>query len=536
MLLPLLVHTPVLEVRAAPPPTGPVVYPVSLPPGYYEYFPVDAFANGTVVHYSAVSNSSVSTAFMTVAQFQDFDNDNGPVSNSIAHENGTSVQNTAEVGPGSYAVLVYAYGGSANVTISVSVSPNNPLAYGPLTSPEPTGVASFGLANSSGVDTQYSVDSTDVIGLASITSIRAYNASAGSVGANPSGATIQLNSMLVVDEGGAGSQVYWCQNTPDFVTATSQIAMADNVWNSSASGFLSNDSITSQGGGGYVSTFQQYGGTQYYYAYDETNATYSLPLGLVLLMNETEEPGIGVLVQFGAKATGNLLGEGGTDWFDNVTIHDPAVTDAYFATNGNYSSPIGTFYDTELVFAGEGNGESTSFRSLAASLGLYYANGTGAEMSAFPSYFSFGQDTAESADDLRVSYLGDGGVSVSVGSPNYEYLGAASGSVSLASAEGLLGFPGSANGSSTTAEASTETATQSSSSAPSLTGIPEFPYQAGAAAVFVALAMAAYLAVRRRSMPRGRAWSPEVTERPRGAACPSWCIAQGGRLPPWGPC
>jgi hypothetical protein len=501
LLLPLLLQASIFAGRPSSPPTGPVVYPLYLAPGYYEYFPVDAFVNGTVVQYTMTSNSSITTALMTVAQLQDFSDNNGPVSNSVEYQNGTNVSQTLRVGPGDYDVLVYANEGTANATLSVSLSPNNPLAYGPLAPPEPTGIASFGLTNESGVDSPYSIASTDVVGLASISSMGALNSSAGSVGANPSGVTIQLNSMLVVDEGGNGSQVYWCQNTPDFVTAASQVAMADNVWNSSATGFLSNGSITSQGGGGYVSTFQQNGTTQYYYAYEETNSTYSLPLGVVLLMNATAEPGTGVLVQFGARVTGDVLGVQGTDWFDNVTIHDQGATNAYFATDGNYSTPIGSYYDTELVFAGEGNGEETSFTSLAASLGLYYANGTSGSMSAYPSYFGFGQDTAEAADNLKVSYLGGGEARVSVGTPDYAYLGSGSGVFSLASAESSLGFPGYTNGASTTTTSTSPGSQSSTGLIPPPNGVPEFPYQLAAVAAFVVLVSVSYVFVRKRSVP-----------------------------------
>lgn len=474
-----------------------------LAPRYYEYFPVAAFANHTVVQYSVLSNASVSTAFMTAAQFQDFSGSNGPVSNSISCQNGTKAERSVGVGPGSYMVLVYAYGGTANLTLSISVFPNNPLAYGPLAPPEPTGIASFGLTNESGTANPYAVASTDVIGLASISSLKALNSSAGLAGVNPSGVTLQLNSMLVVDEGGSRAQVYWCQNTPDFVTATSQVALADNVWNASASGFLSNDSITSQGGQGYVSTFQRNGTTQYFYAVEGQNSTYSLPLGLVLLMNATAKQGSGVVVQFGARMTGGVLGVPGTEWFDNITIHDPSVTGAYFLTDGNYSTPLSTYYDTELVFGGEGNGESTTFSSMAASLGLFYANGTGAIVSPFPSYFGFGQDTQEAAYNLKVSYLGNGEAGVSVGTPHYEYLGSASGAYTLASVESSLNFPGFTNGT-TASTASTTSSAQTDQSTGG--GIPEFPFEGAAVIGTAALVALSYLYFRRHPGRNNRTW------------------------------
>ena len=293
LLLLLLLQVPSLAAQKGDVVSSPSQIPFILPPSYYVYFPVDAFLNTTLVQYSLVSNSSVSTAFMTSAQFQDFNSSNGPVSNSITYDNGTSADQTLRLEAGSYEVLVYAYGTTANASLDLTVFPNNPLSFGRLMPPESSGIASYGITNQSGVDAPYSIASTDVIGVASISSISAYNSTAESAGQNPSGATLQLNSVLVVEENGSGTQVYWCQNTPDFVTSASEVAFSDNVWNYSASGFLSNDSITSEGGGGYVSTVQQNGTTQYYYAYVESNSSYSLPLGMVLLINATAEPGRG---------------------------------------------------------------------------------------------------------------------------------------------------------------------------------------------------------------------------------------------------
>jgi thermopsin len=507
VLLPLLLQAPLLVRQGTELPTGSTVYPFVLPSTYYEYFPVDTFANTSIVEYSMTSNVTVSTAFMTSVQFQDFSNNNGEVSNSVVYQNGTNSSQTLRVRAGSYDLLVYAYERTANVTLSVTVFPNNPFVAGPLSVPEPSGIASFGLTNESGVDSPYAVASTDVLGFAAITSLGAYNSTAESVGANPSGVTLQLNSVLVVNEEGGRSQVYWCQNTPDFVTSSNQVAMADNVWNFSSSGFLSNDSITSEGGEGSVYVSSLSGTTQYYYSYEGSNSSYSLPLGMVLLVNATVEPGTGVLVEFGARMTSN---EVAGNWFDNVTIHDSTVRSAYFLTSGNDTVPNGYFYDTELVFGGEGNGESTSFTQMVSSLGLFYTNGSSAAVNPFPSYFSFGQNTYESADNLEVTYLGRGEARVSVGTPNYDFLGAASGSVTTSSVEGALGFPGLSIGSSTASVSPTTTTTSTSPMTSTSTGTPsassggiqEFPYQFGGAVILLILIVSLYLVERRRSFGR----------------------------------
>ena len=479
-------------------PIGSNVVPFVLPSAYYQYYPIETFYAGTVVKYSLVSNASVSTAFMTTSQFQDFNYSNGPVSNSVVYQNGTSSTQTLRVGIGVFFILVYAYGSTANVTLTFTVFPNNPFAYGSLYSPQPGGIASFGLTNESGIDSPYAVKSTDVIGFARISSIEAYNSTAGSVGAYPSGATLQMNSVLVVNEAGGQSQVYWCQNTPDFVTSADVVAMSDSVLNFSSTGYLSNSSVTSEGGLGTVYSTGLTGSDQYYYEYEGPNMTYSLPMGIVLMINETAEPGQGVFVQYGARVSG---GQSFAGWFDNVTIHDPAVQSAYFLTSGNDTTPGGTFYDTELVFAGEGNGESTSFSHMSSSLGLYYANGTTTTLSPFPSYFSFGGDTLEASDNLKVSYLGNGGAVITAGTPNYDYLGSASGTMTVSSIEGALGFPGTQSGTSTgtsTQVTATSSQTSGSTSATTPTGeIPEFPPTLFVAGVFLGVIVLSYALARR---------------------------------------
>jgi thermopsin len=117
-------------------------------------------------------------------------------------------------------------------------------------------------------------------------------------------------------------------------------------------------------------------------------------------------------------------------WFDELTLHDPTATSAYFYVSGNSTTPEGTFYDTEFVFGGENDGESTNFNQLSASVQLFYDNSTGGALSYFPSYYSFGQDTAESADNIHVVYS-DGEAELSPGTVNYVYLGSASGTSSL---------------------------------------------------------------------------------------------------------
>jgi hypothetical protein len=124
LLLPLLLQSPAWAVHRPSSDSAFSQFPFVLPPDYFTYFPVDAFMDQTVVHYTLTSNASVSTAFMTGAQFEDFNNSNGMVSNSITYQNGTGSTRTLRVSSGSYFVLVYAYGGTANASLDLTILPN----------------------------------------------------------------------------------------------------------------------------------------------------------------------------------------------------------------------------------------------------------------------------------------------------------------------------------------------------------------------------------------------------------------------------
>ncbi len=401
---------------------------VIVPRDFFEYIRIDALSN-TALEYSIESNATISAAFMTSPQFSSFNDSMSGVSNSLYYQNGTHSQHSLRLGSGTYYFVFYAYSATANVSYSYHISPNNPFQYGNPAPPQPTGITSFGLYNDSNNVASYDINTSRLAGVANITSLLAYNATASRAGVSIYGATLQLNSMLVVTDVGGSQQVYWCQNVLDFVTNDSIVSFGDNVWNFSDSRyFLSNNTISSSSGG-FVGSFDSQGMTQYYYGYASLNFTYQMPLSLVLVMNESLLPGRGVMLQMGTQILGNgSLSATPVDWFDNITIPDPSIQSARFFTSGDDSTPTGYFYDTELVFGGEANGESTSFRQMSASLGLFYLNES--RMVSFPSLYSFGGDTLESADNIQVSYSGDGYPQVTVGTPVYQYLGRASGGLS----------------------------------------------------------------------------------------------------------
>jgi thermopsin len=439
-------------------------------PGYYFPIEIDVFSNASWVIYEASSNLTISTAFMNSDQFSQFNStQSDDISNAISDYNGTSVYRDLSVPQGAYYLvfLDYSSSESANVTFTYEAYPNTPYNYGPAVPPLPTGLASFGIYNESGNAIPYEVETTRVVGVANMSSLMAYNATAPSYNDTVSGATLQLNSMLLVSNANnSGQYVYWCQDTPDFVTSMTQVAFGDNVWNNTdLTGFLSNQSITSVNGNN-AYAFTVNGTTQYYYGYGTSNYTYSMPFSLLLTMNETVEPAKGILLQVGEQVfqNGSITLESPVNWFDNITIADPLIQNASFLVSGNESTPTGTFYDTEFVFAGEGNNEATQFTQMNATLGLYYLNETSVQVSPFPSYYSFGEDTAEAADNLHVSYDGGGIAQISIGTPNYIYLGGASPVVSFTTSNSVQSLSTSLSTASSIITSSTSSLLSSSTS------------------------------------------------------------------------
>jgi len=504
----------------------PLTQSIFLRRGYYDNFEVDSFSNKTVLAYAESSDVPISTAVMTAAQYNEFVNNiNDPISNSVTYQNGTSVMNSVALQKGQYFLVFYSYVSRAQIEFGYEIYPSTPFSYGALVPPMATGISSFGIYNASGGAVPYEVRTSQIMGVANITSFQVDTFNASSYGTNISGATLQMNAILVVNDNGSSLQkVYWVQNTPDFVTAASKVSFGDEIWNNTdLSGFLSNQTVTSTNflNGGFVSSSSATSapGSPFVYNYSPNNNTYALPLHFGLLMTEAVLPRVGIAVQLGYR----LLLNGSrvspvTKWFDNVTIHDTNVQTAYFDVSGNSTTPVGDFFDAELVFAGEANLESAHFTQLNATLGLFYQNGPGTSFSSFPTYYGFAGDTGEAADDLIVTYK-SGLVQVTPGvNPNYAYLGNASLSVDPSSLHASLasGAPlttttshtsttssgatsTSTSGSSVTASTSTSSSASGTAGAATSTGIStsDLLLAVGAAAL-VSLVVGVLLGRRRR--------------------------------------
>jgi len=218
--------------------------------------------------------------------------------------------------------------------------------------------------------------------------------------------------VLVVELTNGQKQYYWVQDVLSFVTDKNEFNIVDNVWNyTDLSGVLSNQTITGNGAV-YLSR-----SNQYYYAYDTSSSSYSLPFAGYLIMRAYASDGV-VHVDFGYVIIQNSNYEPpSVVWFDNVTImpSSPAVN-AYFEVSTEIT-PSYPPMDAELVLVGYGNFEWTRFNGLSADLAMVYWNGRA--WVPLPRLFNFGVDTAEgAASNISVSVGGNGFATVSLGSFN----------------------------------------------------------------------------------------------------------------------
>lgn len=291
----------------------------------------------------------------------------------------------------------------------------------------PMGVTSFGVYNQSNSISPYP-EPVETSSLAGSTLINAI--STGST-ISTNDASNQLNGILVVNNTDGTQDVYWPQNAMVFETFDHVVAMWDDVFNMTGDGAtLTNATITSPMGdfasGGYFGIQNQ---PSYF---DNGWLNYSLPLSYVMVMNEQVLPGTGVVVNMSVDVLAGMK-QTGLVTFDTITIHDPSIQTAYFFVSGTQYTPVGiagfmvTFYDAENVFGGGGGGSTGNFTAFSAMVKIAYYSDQNQNYTIFPSAYTFGADTGETAANLHATYKGSGVVSLGLGSDNLDYAYALSG-------------------------------------------------------------------------------------------------------------
>ncbi len=327
----------------------------------------------------------------------------GPVTSGMAH---------VLLNPGAYNIVA-----ESDFTYSIVPDKFNRTIFS-------TGIASYGITSNSGQLSAYQIQTSEVLGIASISKIMAYNATLPG-GLSPSTAGLQLNVVANVSYDGNKTQVFWLQDVAQFDTSAGYYYLDDNIWNSSA--LDANISSSSISGNGEILVYTNANGaTQNVYAYAASNRiSTNLPMNITLLIKTYIVDGHS-MISFG-YSQGFTVTDGKVSYkphfYDNVSLNINATNISIIVTP-YYVAPSFIPYDTEFVFGGPGNGASTYFESLNANLSLLYYNNAINGLSYFPSYYNFGEDTAESSDNLQTSILTNSfaNVSVTTGTPNYGYV------------------------------------------------------------------------------------------------------------------
>ncbi|MDG6930099.1 MAG: thermopsin [Nitrososphaerota archaeon] len=359
----------------------------TLPPHYYEYIQVNAL-RGQEITLQVQASVPVSVYLMTQTQFTLF-NDSG-ITSYLSSSSGTAVRESANAPEnGNYYIVIDNRISPSEALVGYGYSLVPVDIFGVHSSPPaPVGIVDYGVENISGALVPYQVSATGIAGYAKIYSINAYNGTPP-VNISPYGASLQLNVMLQVN-GTQGQYVYWLQNFADFQTNNDTVSFGDNVWNASAiNATLSSASIN--GRGGIISDMTQ---NESAYAYETPFRHYSLPFEFILSSSETSSPNR-VTVYFSYQINGFAK-----QTYDTVTIHVPGIESAALLVSGYGYTPLNNYYDAELIFAGEGNGEITTFNGMNATLNMFYTLTNGSHVEPYTVY-TFGSDTEESAFNLQ---------------------------------------------------------------------------------------------------------------------------------------
>ncbi|GEM_PF-3786279 len=248
----------------------------------------------------------------------------------------------------------------------------------------PVGIAAVGIANNENATSTYQINTHEVTAYASVNSINTNSPMLG--------ASLQLNVILHVKTT-TGSKDYWLQNVIQFLdTQGREARILDNIWNANGphdplihcvnlgSNFL-NDTTCQQ--------------LSFYYEVTP-EFKYQLPLSTTLMINEQPIPGQGVQVRF------IYTGYGLKHIYDQIMIKAPNITSASLVVTPHALTGSGQYYDAEWVWGGESNGRSAYFTSMNSQLGLFFADENN-QWKAFPYYFPYGLDTAETAQNIQIT-------------------------------------------------------------------------------------------------------------------------------------
>ncbi len=300
---------------------------------------------------------------------------------------------------------------------------NGVVTPGYLTSPAPMGLGAYGVMNTTGTPTAYTIQTQSWEGSITLNSVNTFLLdNDGAISADGSQNTfgVQLNAVTNgTTIGTTSTYSFWTQNVLYFnYPYPGTITFLDNVWN------FSSPAINLAPG-----TLYAYNGTPvypaYYYDFGPTFAiTYPVTVQLYLNSSVTNIPSTGYgysTVRFGYNVIDASTGMSeASGVYDTVLFSSTtpigSVPAAPYLVDGSQITPTGFIpYDAEIMIGGPGGGTTTSVYGIAGSESLSYWDATSASYVSPASAWNVGSETGETSEGIAETYTSPGTVQLGVG-------------------------------------------------------------------------------------------------------------------------
>jgi thermopsin len=274
---------------------------------------------------------------------------------------------------------------------NLNADPNPSLVGGHVvpgysSAPAPLGVAEYGLENSSGTITPYTLETTSLEGTYQPSAVSGLSQDIS----GPDEYGVQLNAVLNnVTILGNSTYQFWTQNVIEYSTYSSDLYFVSNIWNFSG-GPLSANTFTQVGPNGTIAAPELYYGVG-----GPIQVTY--PFTLNLFLNSTLENGRDAVYFNFSLDSGEGFFAGSYDFavFNSTVTGGPVTPVPEYVADGSSYNPVGLPDDFEMVMGGPGGGSNFDALSAHANFGLQYLNTTIDNYTSVPSAYGYGSETGE---------------------------------------------------------------------------------------------------------------------------------------------
>lgn len=291
------------------------------------------------------------------------------------------------------------------------VTPSYPQA------PEPAGLADYGVMNSSGTPSSFTIDTTSYRAAVDLQSVTPYYLANGV----PEGFTSQLNVVLQnVTLFGNSSYNFWAQNVFFYDAFSSQLFVENNIWNFSAPPPAPQPQNTFFVTPGYTNGTDN-PSVGYYAAGTPTFTGVTTPFSIVFYINATTYTN-GTTHYTEVDFAFQLLNGAGaqvlSDQYDRALFNNTgfpgAIPQAHFHIDGTNITPTGFIpYDAEVMLGGPGGGSTATFQAINATMTLQHLSG--GHYVNEPSAWSSGSETGETCVGVAEYYSADNTVHLGAG-------------------------------------------------------------------------------------------------------------------------